>query len=675
MLILEEVRLGPSGVSPPLRHSLRPPAGMQQCLSVSFPLLRRLGTATHACAVPCMGLHGREATRPAAVADEALASAERNLSQPEMAPSPPPPPFSRAAIGTFFQERPQLHNPYRDDALLRAYLKRNLPPSVLHDVGTDLDAFGSRVVSELEALGRECERSPPTLRTFDAWGRRVDDIVTCPAWRRLHDIAACEGIVAHAYKRKHGAWSRVHQLAKLYLFSPSAGLYTCPLAMTDGAAKVIETLAVQGRAAEALEHLTTFDPTKFWTSGQWMTERKGGSDVATGTETVAEPQPDGSYRLHGFKWFTSATDSDMTLTLARVTDAEGRTLPGSRGLSLFYVEVRDSAGQLNGIEVQRLKEKLGTRQVPTAELLLSGTRALRISEEGRGVASISSMLTITRLHNAISSAAAMRRILSLARDYASRRTVFGKLIKDHALHMQTLARMEVEARGAFLLVMEVARLLGLEEVGDATPRQRLLLRLLTPLAKLYTAKQAVAVVSEGLEAFGGQGYMEDTGLPCMLRDAQVLSIWEGTTNILSLDVLRSMAKSRGEVLQAFCSDVQTRMRAAEGSVGLAGAAEEVLRAARDIGGFAGRAAMRGSSFTETAARDFAYSLARTYAGCLLIDHALWDGAEPADVYAANRWCEQDLTPVLTAEGRGCYDDVARDTQLVMGEAADVKSKL
>ncbi|XP_068096548.1 acyl-CoA dehydrogenase family member 11-like [Hyperolius riggenbachi] len=585
-------------------------------------------------------------------------------------------PFSRSMTGTFFQEQPTLGNQFLEDAFLQSYLKRHLPPQVLAEASRDLERFGQRIAEEIDSLGRECELNPPQLQQYNAWGHRIDNIVTCPAWKRMKDLSAEEGLIAAAYERKYSSWSRLIQIAKLYLYSPSSGMFGCPLAMTDGAAKVIETLGSPAALQGAFSHLTSRDSKQFWTSGQWMTERKGGSDVAYGTETLAYPQPDGTYKLYGYKWFTSATDSDMTLTLGRVVDAEGNTIQGTKGLSLFYLKVRDEDGQLNGIEVQRLKDKLGTRQLPTAELLLDGVKALRISAEGRGVASISSMLTITRIHNSLHAAAGMRRIISWAREYAAKRFVFGRLIKDHPLHMQTLARMEVEARGAFLLLMEVARLLGLEETNMATEQDQHLLRLLTPIVKLYTGKQALAVISEGLECFGGQGYMEDTGLPTLLRDTQVLTIWEGTTNILSLDVLRSVAKSQGQVLSAFFSVVQEKLEACNVPE-LAQPKSRLQEALQQLKRFAQLAGTNGSSFMELAARDFAYSLAKIYIGSLLVDHAAWAGKSNASVYCAQRWTEQDLCLVNRAEAYGCYtaEAAAIDTQLVYGKGPLLMGKL
>ncbi|XP_052545673.1 acyl-CoA dehydrogenase family member 11-like isoform X3 [Tympanuchus pallidicinctus] len=563
-------------------------------------------------------------------------------------------PVARREAETLFQERPEPGNQYLEDALLRSYLQAHLPPKVLEEVSQELEGFGNRLLTKIRSLGWECELNPPVFRQYDAWGQRVDHIVTCSAWKRMKEIAAEEGLIAEAYERRYSNWSRVHQAVKLYLFSTASGGFNCPLAMTDGAAKVIESLGVPASLRNAFDRLTSRDPRKFWTSGQWMTERRGGSDVANGTETVARKQPDGTYHLYGFKWFTSAADSDMALTLARIEDAEGRVKQGSGGLSLFFLRVRDEEEKLNGIQVQRLKAKLGTRQMATAELWLNGAKAELISAEGRGVASISNMLNITRIHNVIGAVASMRRMISLSRQYALKRVAFGKLLKDHPLHMQTIARMEVQTRGAFLLLMEMARLLGLAETNMASEQDQLLLRLLVPVAKLYTGKQASAVAIEAMESFGGQGYMEDTGLPVIVRDTLVLSIWEGTTNVLSLDVLRSLTKSRGQAMAVFFSTVQNKLESAWSSAELQAAAQSVQDAAGRLARFCRGAASEGAAPMELAARDFSYSLARIYAGALLIEHAARPGSSRLDVCAAQRWCRQELCPAAAELRNGSY---------------------
>ncbi|PVD31692.1 hypothetical protein C0Q70_07110 [Pomacea canaliculata] len=574
-----------------------------------------------------------------------------------------PLPFSSAKVGNFSQEPPQLDNQYLQDTLLRSFLKRHIPSDVLPEIDADLSRFGHRVATDIYDLHLRCEREPPSVEQTNAWGQRTDRLITSTAWRSMHHISAEEGLIALAYERKYGAHSRLYQMAKLYLYAPSSGLYGCPLAMADGAAKIIENLdGCSWLKERAYTRLTSRNPQLFWTSGQWMTEKRGGSDVAGGTETVAVKQADGSYSLYGYKWFSSATDADMTLTLARVVDEEGKTTEGTKGLSLFYLELRDESGKLNNIQIHRLKNKLGTRQLPTAELLLYGAKAFKVSDEGRGVAAISQMLTLTRLHNSINAGSSMRRITNLARDYSTKRKAFGTLLKNYPLHLQTLARMEVETRGATLLALEVARLLGREEVGIASETERQLLRLLVPVMKLYTGKQAVAVVSEGLECFGGQGYIEDTGLPSILRDAQVLAIWEGTTNILSLDVLRALAKSKGAVLQNFALDVSSRLAAASSNAQLSSPSAKVRKAVEEVLGFAAR----NTSQLEVAARDFSYSIARIAVGSLLIEHAASGVGTSQDVHAAQKWCDQDLTPVITAAEASAYtlDSISADKEMV-----------
>ena len=448
----------------------------------------------------------------------------------------------------FFQEPPRPGDAFATDRVLRSWLSRVLPAEVRAAVTPDLARMGALATGHLLALQEADRQSEPRLIGWDPWGRRIDRIELTPLWREAQRIAAETGLVALPYERAHGAFSRLHQFALVYLFHPSSDVYTCPLAMSDGAAK---TLLVHGNRAlidRALPRLTSRDPARAWTSGQWMTERTGGSDVS-GTSTIAEPDADGNFRLHGTKWFTSATTSEMALALARIGSSEA--------LSLFQLELRDASGRLNDIEVHRLKDKLGTRALPTAELSLRGTPARLVGEPGKGIRTIATMLNITRLYNACCAAAQMRRAVMLAEDYARRRIAFGRPLIEQPLHAETLRAMEQETRVATLMIFHAAALLGRDETGKASEDERKLLRLMTPLVKLYTAKQAVAVCSEALEAFGGAGYIEDTGLPVLLRNAQVLAIWEGTTNVLALDLLRALGKD--DSLPLFAAFVRERV--------------------------------------------------------------------------------------------------------------------
>lgn len=513
----------------------------------------------------------------------------------------------------FFQSAPQLGNQYRDDRFLADYLRRKLRPEVLRDIEPELDRLGELAGGELYRMQLEDRLHEPVLTQWDAWGNRIDRIELSPLWQRAAVIAARSGLVAIPYEAAHGRYSRIHQFASVYLFHPSTDVYTCPLAMSDGAARTLLASGHQEAIARALPHLTSRDPAQAWTSGQWMTEATGGSDVGASL-TKAIRGDDGVWRLYGKKWFTSAVTSQMALTLAR---PEGNG-PGGSGLAMFYVETRDAEERLNGIRVERLKDKLGTRKVPTAELFLDGTRATLLGEPRNGTRAIEPMLVITRAWNSVTSVAFMRRALTLARSYAHERRAFGKRLAELPLHRDTLATLEAETRAAFLLAFELVELIGLQEAGEITAEQKSLLRLLTPIAKLLTAKQAVAVVSEAIECFGGAGYVEDTGIPMLLRDTQVLPIWEGTTNVLSLDaILRSDPTSGIAALAA-------RVRGAVDSVNapeLRPLAEQALAAIERVRAWLGK--MRAPEILQASARRVTYTLGRAYELALLIEHAQW----------------------------------------------------
>jgi putative acyl-CoA dehydrogenase len=546
------------------------------------------------------------------------------------------------SMSGFAQDAPKLGNQYDDDAMLRSFLRWRLPADMRDGIEPDLRRLGHRVATDILALAEKAEASPPRHIPFDAWGRRVDQIETSDAWRELDRISAEEGIVATAFERAHGSLSRIHQFARLYLFAPSSALYSCPLAMTDGAARFLEVHGDTHTRA-VFEHLTSRDPHQFWTSGQWMTERTGGSDVGTTTTIARRGSGDDDYRLHGAKWFTSATTSQAAITLARIEGAPA----GGAGLSVFLVTLRDDDGMLRNIRVDRLKDKLGTRALPTAELTLDGTPARLVGGSGDGVRKVATLFNVTRVYNAVAAVAGMRRAIALATDYSRRRRAFGKLLVEHPLHVETLAEMQLQFRAAFLLAFRVVLLLGKEEAGEASESELQLLRLLIPVAKLYTARRAIAVASETVEAFGGAGYVEDTGIPRLLRDAQVLSIWEGTTNILSLDALRAM--ERTSAFATWTTDVSRRLSAI--STGeLRASAEKARAAVHHVGEYSARAAKEGSDFQQAGARGFAYAIARIEAATLLIEHAVAD-LTPASVAAAQRWAARELTPLVHGDAQ------------------------
>jgi len=505
----------------------------------------------------------------------------------------------------FLQSPPSLRNTFDDDATLLSYIARALPADVANAIHPDLAELGAQAAQAwLEARSRTPQT--PHVVQWNAWGERIDRIETTPTWQRGAQLTARYGFVATGHEARFGTFARVDQFLRVYLYHVASEFHSCPLAMSDGAATALKASGHRTLCERALPHLLAREASKLWLSGQWMTETAGGSDVGN-TGTIARQDVDGRWRLHGRKWFTSAVVGEMALTLARPEGAD----EGANALALFYVETRDASGAWNGIRIDRLKDKLGTRELPTAEIHLDGTFAQPVGELAHGVRAIAPMLNVTRTWNAVCAVATMRRCLALAFDYARQRRAFGRALIEQPLHRATLAGFDAEFEAAFQLVFFVAELLGRCEHGGDAEEQRLL-RVLTPLAKLWTGKLAVRIASETCEAFGGAGYIEDTGIPQLLRDAQVFPIWEGTTNVLALDVLRALGKdgfdALSQRLQALCPT---------------GAADEALRTtlAAAQSWLTSRANDRDT--LEAGARGFAITLARCAAAALLARHAAW----------------------------------------------------
>lgn len=441
-----------------------------------------------------------------------------------------------------------------------------------------------------------------------------------------------EGIVSIAYENAYGEYSRLYQFLKYHLWTGSSAYVTCPSAMTDGAAKMLSTHISPKSATSderkvlkaAYNRLISRDLTDAWTSGQWMTERVGGSDVQN-IETLATFSPVsqsavdgpfgiefansalGPWRINGFKWFSSATDANMAIMLARTPEGGvsafyvpmRRTSPEKSSLSKSSVsqsstetshrqkrgnDIHNDRRQLltesNGILTQRLKTKLGTRALPTAELVLENTRAYLLGQQGQGVKEISIVLNITRIHNAVTACGLWGRGLAISRAFTQVRSIGRRALVDAPAHIRTLAENHMNYQAYMHFAFFVVTLLGVSEqtpnsqyrfensqvytsttskVVPTEPSTTLLLRLLTPVLKAMSAKAAIAGLAECMESLGGVGYLDssspldvETNVARLLRDANVLSIWEGTTDVMGNDTLRVLkGKTSGAVIDAF----------------------------------------------------------------------------------------------------------------------------
>lgn len=534
----------------------------------------------------------------------------------------------------YLQSAPVLGNPWLTDRVLRSCMRRCLPPALFEQFHEDANELGQLIADELYPQQLAERLQEPRHIAFDPWGRRIDQIELTPLWQRMPAIAARYGLVWHGYDKDKGAHGRLYQFALVYLATAATDFYACPLAMTDGAARALIESGNDALIRRAVPHLTARSAAELWTSGQWMTETTGGSDVG-GTETIAERDASGQWRAYGRKWFTSAATSEMALLLAR---PQGNPA-GTEGLALYYIEPRDRAGRLQNITVDRLKDKLGSRKLPTAELSLHGAPVELVGEDRRGVRMIAPVLNQTRLWNAMAALSFYRRGLQLLRDYASRRLVFGAMLREQPLHQRTFAGLQAEFEAALHLALYVAELSGKAEHGLLDDRHRLLLRLLIPITKLYTAKQALAGISEIIEGFGGAGYIEDTGLPVLLRDAQVFTIWEGTTDVLSLDALKVLSsESTWSAVQAALGALLAQAGAE--SEGIARSVRSALDSALQTYRSAGERATR-----EAYARGIALTLARCFALAVLARHAVWAERAEGDTRpgaAARRFASHGL---------------------------------
>ncbi|KAJ5115481.1 hypothetical protein NUU61_001240 [Penicillium alfredii] len=487
-----------------------------------------------------------------------------------MSPLPPKP--ATADSGSITQPGP-LENTYTSDKSLQRALAWYLPSDILHSVEPHLTQLGAEAVSErVREWSADAERYQPYVKSYNVWGRRYDydRLITSEGWKQLGKWGAKHRIVSAGYDPAFGLQRRTVQYALNYLYSPSSGLYSCPISMTDGAAFILSLKL--SRLPPAHPFHTVFErliseKDDHWTSGQWMTERAGGSDVQN-TETWAaySPQPNsenidplanGDYLINGFKFFSSATDANVALLLAKTPSGK---------LSTFLAPLRKTVigddgmprEVSNGVRIHRLKNKLGTKELPTAELNLKDMRAHLVGGVDQGIVTIAPLLNLTRIHTFIGSLSGWRRALSIAKSFAKARSTVGEPLWLIPMHLRLLADLEVKHRGGMNLAFFTIAVMGLVEnkASQSSPNTHLprpgqeadvVFRTLTATAKAVISKTAIAGIQECQESMGGVGYMDEADEPefnisRILRNTAVNSIWEGTTNVLASEVVRFLLK-------------------------------------------------------------------------------------------------------------------------------------
>jgi len=442
-----------------------------------------------------------------------------------------------------------------------------VPPLVGHDVAADqalltavAEYDASWVRPELHALGqaagsaevielaRQANDHAPVLRTHDRYGSRVDEVEFHPAWHQLMTTAVSHGLHAAPWASGQPG-SHVARAAKFFVWTQAEAGHGCPISMTYSVVPALRHAPDLAARFEPLLTAATYDPglrapelKTGLLAGMAMTEKQGGSDVRA-VATRAEPAGDGSYLVTGHKWFCSAPMCDLFLILAQAPG--GDATRAQSGLTCFLLPRVLPDGSRNRMHLQRLKDKLGNRSNASSEVEYSEAIAWPVGEPGRGVATIIEMVSSTRLDCVLGSAASIRQAVVEAAHHARYRRAFGATLADQPAMAAVLADLALESEAATALAMRLAAAADRAARGDEA--EAALLRLMLPAAKHWICKRAPVVIAEALECLGGNGFVEESVLPRLYRDAPLNSIWEGSGNVTALDVLRALARSPGSV--------------------------------------------------------------------------------------------------------------------------------
>jgi alkylation response protein AidB-like acyl-CoA dehydrogenase len=432
-------------------------------------------------------------------------------------------------------------NFFRIDAGLRQLLPLYLDAPTLGRLEPHFDRLGALAGGRLDELAAIADKHPPVLHARDRHGRDEDWIEYHPAYREMETIAFGD-FQFHAMSHRGGALGfdaplpPVAKYAFQYLFVQSEFGLMCPISVTDTSIHLVAKYGSEELKALLLPRMLSADPARQWKGTQFITEKAGGSDVGA-IETVARRER-GQWRLYGEKWFCSHTDADVALLLARPEGAPA----GTRGIALFALPRRLEDGRRNAYRIVRLKDKLGTRSMASGEIRLEGAVVYPVGDLASGFKQMLDQVNLSRLSHGVRAAAMMRRCLNEALAAARGRAAFGRRVIEHALMRRQLMKLMVPAEQALSMVLFTAAAMGRAQAGSA--EAELLLRLLTPLVKFRACRDNIAVATGAMEARGGNGYIEEWVAARLVRDAHIGVLWEGTSNIIALDVIaRAVGKA------------------------------------------------------------------------------------------------------------------------------------
>lgn len=432
-------------------------------------------------------------------------------------------------------------NFYHDDPNLARLLKQYLDPLFFDWAEKELAEFGEMCAGEIDERATHTDREgQPKLIKYNRYGEDVSRVWVNEGYFKTVEQVYNKGIVGYVHKPIPALGQKgnyVYAFAQGYLLSQSEPGFYCPVTLTAAASYLLDHYGSHELKQTYLPQLISTGEAERYEGATFLTERQGGSDVgANETKAVSE---DGCYRLYGEKYFASNVGMcGVAMVLARREGAPS----GTKGLSLFLVPWEKENGEKNGIYIRRLKDKLGVRAVPSGEVVFDGAKAYLVGDPRKGFYYMMEALNLSRICNAVASIGIMRRAYREARAYALRRTAFGSRLADYPMVKETLVKMAAKQEVETSAVFRLATLFDRTASGKADEKENIMARLLIAILKMETAEQAIHFAHEAIEMHGGNGYIEDFVTPRLLRDAQVLTVWEGTANILGLEVLRLMRK-------------------------------------------------------------------------------------------------------------------------------------
>jgi alkylation response protein AidB-like acyl-CoA dehydrogenase len=491
-------------------------------------------------------------------------------------------------------------NLYSADPQLAALLSVYLPPDLLAHLQPHLHELGALAGGHLDDLAGTADKHPPELEHRTRTGIDAQRVVKHPAYIEMERLAFGRfGLAAISHRQDVLGWQgqmpALVKYALTYLFVQAEFGLMCPVSMTDSLTRTLKKFGAPELVQRHLPALTSLDLDSLAQGAMFMTEQGAGSDIAA-TATLARPDPEvpGAWLLSGDKWFCSNPDAALAMVLARV---EGDPA-GMKGVSLFLLPRDLDDGTHNRYRIIRLKDKLGTRSMASGEIRLEGARAWLVGERGRGFAQMADMVNNSRLSNGVRAAGLMRRATTEALHIAREREAFGKRLIDLPLMQRSLLKLLLPTEQARTMVFQTAEALRRADAGE--PGAYALARILTPLIKFRACRDARKVTGDAMEVRGGCGYIEEWSDPRLVRDAHLGSIWEGTSNIVALDVLRAV--KREQSMDALTTHLRGLLAELPTGDGLRATLEETLP--------------RAIALTETACADGGEVLARRAASAL-----------------------------------------------------------